>query len=132
MAKSDKINKAPKGKSFMYEPKPEPARTPCPKCERGHVVWIGTQQRYHFECSLKKCDWISNPLTTGNGPKRLKHTPKALPKPKIQNVKFDESFISETKTTITIRHRDGEILTIPKNFRNAAQRKHHARHCSGT
>lgn len=28
--------------------------------------------------------------------------------------KFDPSFISETKTTITIRHRDGEILKLKK------------------
>lgn len=27
---------------------------------------------------------------------------------------FDYSFVSETPTTITIRHRDGEILTVPK------------------
>jgi hypothetical protein len=103
-----------KPKFFFYKPKPAFGRTPCPKCEKGHTVWTGTATVYHFECSRKRCNWTTKPLGTGNGPKKAKFVPVKLPVPKYHPQKFDESFISETKKTITIRHRDGEILTISK------------------
>lgn len=46
------------------------------------------------------------------------YRPDMVPESLRENFKYpkwdDVSFISETSTTITIRHRDGEILTIPK------------------
>lgn len=46
------------------------------------------------------------------------YRPELVPESLRENFKYpkwtDVSFISETPTTITIRHRDGEILTIPK------------------
>jgi hypothetical protein len=144
MKKSGKINTAPRGISFLYEPRPAPGRTPCGKCDSGHVVWTGNQRVYHFECSRKECDWTSKPLTTGNGkgtrkPVKLRSlaelrpalVPEIVRPAKQMNFKpwTDVSFISETATTITIRHRDGEILTVPKNFATKKLRQLHARWC---
>jgi|SRR5262245_11464217 len=56
-----KINKAPQGGWFLYEPPPRPGRTPCPGCERGHILTFRVPKTsdFRFECSERGCDWQS-------------------------------------------------------------------------
>lgn len=50
------------GVSFMYQPRPEPGRTPCQRkgC-KGHVVWVEESGAHHFICSIS-CGWNSKGL----------------------------------------------------------------------
>jgi hypothetical protein len=70
--KTQKITKAPGGKSFMYEPRDEAGPTKCPDCGKGDVIltrggFPTCTDGSHFVCS-KKCGWKS---ASGN----FKHTP---------------------------------------------------------
>jgi hypothetical protein len=121
MAKSDKITKAPSGVSFYYEPQPEPQRTPCPGCGKGHVVWNGTDIRYTFICT-GECGWQcpDPPVRKEERPQSLREFQPSLvpeqlrPDSAMSYPKADPAFVSETETTMTIRRRNGEILTIDK------------------
>ena len=84
--KQKRINTAPSGISFMYEPKPEAKPMKCPGCGKGHVTmskggFPTCNEGSVFTCS-KKCGWKS---PSGNF--KHKPTPKQTLWPKRKPVK---------------------------------------------
>lgn len=81
MPKAKKINTAPKGISFMYEPRTTtPERTRCPQCVKnrvrkpGYTRLHGTFMQGYFDCTRRDCNWTTAP----SGKKRERFVPKTL------------------------------------------------------